>query len=377
MQHYIPCLLFIVVCTTTIYGQSLNDTTAAYIAHYPKPGKVEDFHPVFHFSPINQDTTLICWSFATTSFIESEMKRLGIEPIRLSVIYPVYYTFIEKTRRFIATHGTSRFNAGDLFTGVFTTVQKYGAVPASAYSGQTRSSLTYNHNSMYEELNGLMEKVKTDSLWDEAMVLPSVREILDRHLGAPPQEFIYNGIHYTPKSFCSEVVRLPWDEYMKVQSFMYAPYFQYSQLRVPDNWTLDSTYYNVPLDLFYQSITNAIANGYSLAFDADNSEPEYEYGKGAVVVPEWDIPQHNITPEARQFRFDNNSTTDDHLMHIIGYVRNGNDDWFLVKDSWRTAYQGSHSGYLFVHGSYIKLKALSFMIHRSAIPDIQKNIGNK
>jgi bleomycin hydrolase len=366
--------LIIAVWSPVIFAQSLNDTTAAYIAQYPQPQKVEDFHSVVHFSPVNQDTTFICWSFATTSFIESEMSRLGLASVRLSVIYPVYYAFIEKARRFIATHGASRFNAGDLFTGVFTTVQKYGEVPASVYSGQTRSCTTRNHEVLYSELDSLMKRVKTESLWDEATVLPLVRGILDHHLGAPPEEFTYNGIRYTPRSFCADVVKIPWDEYIKVQSFMYTPFFHYSRLRVPDNWALDSTYYNIPLDLFCQSIRQALTSGYSVAFDADISEPEYEYGKGVVMIPEWDIPKDKITPEARQFRFDNNSTMDDHLMHIIGYTRQGNDDWFLVKDSWRTAYQGNHPGYMFVHGSYLELKALSFMVHRDAIPDIGKSI---
>lgn len=383
MSYYRFFYLFVIilsissVISTTVDAQSLNDSTSAFIERYPQPLSVQEFNQVFHFPPVNQDTTLICWSFATTSFIESEMKRLGLEPVRLSVIYPVYYVFIEKAKRFIATRGTSRFNAGDLFTGVFTTIQKYGAIPASIYNGQTRSCPTFNHDSLYQELDLLMKKIKDDTLWDEAAVLPRVREILDRHLGVPPEEFTYGGIRYTPKSFCARVVRIPWGEYIKVQSFMDAPFFRYSRLRVPDNWALDSTYYNVPLDLFYRSIRQAVISGYSVAFDADISEPEYENGKGAVVVPAWDIPQEDISQYARQFRFDNGSTTDDHLMHIIGYAQIRNDDWFLVKDSWRTAYRGSHPGYMFFHGSYIQLKALSFMVHREAIPDIWKTIEYK
>jgi bleomycin hydrolase len=57
-------------------------------------------------------------------------------------------------------------------------------------------------------------------------------------------------------------------------------------------------------------------------------------------------------------------------MHIVGFTENAGQDWFLVKDSWRTAWEGNEAGYYFFHGDYIKLKALAYMVHKEAVPAI-------
>ncbi len=348
-------------------AQSLRERITKEIKTYPQPSSVREFNPVFHFPPVNQDTTLICWSFATTSFIESEMKRLGLTPVKLSVVYPEYCVFLEKAGEFIATRGASRFAPGDLFTGVFSILPRYGALPEESYRGSVHSCKTLNQDLLYRELDEYMQSIRRRADWDSLAIMTQVRAILDRHLGAPPAEFEYRGTKYTPLSFVNNVVRIPWKEYIKVQSFLYAPFGAFSRLRVPDNWSGDTSYFNIPLDAFYTSLVSAIRAGYSVACDADISEPEYDAATGSVMVPASDLPRAAISQEAREFRFEDGSTQDDHLVHIVGYTRMGDDDWFLVKDSWRTAYATPHPGYLFVHGSYVKLKVLSFLVHQSAL----------
>ena len=193
-------------------------------------------------------------------------------------------------------------------------------------------------------------------------------------MGVPPQSFEHKGKIYTPRSFLKEVVRLSWNDYILVTSFTYAPFYEYIELKVPDNWAHYDTYFNVPLDLFYDSIKNAIKNGYSIAFNSDTGEPGRIGKKDIVFVPEFDISSKHITQEAREFRYRNGSTTDDHLMHIVGHKRKRGNDWFLVKDSWRTAWEGQYPGYYFFHEDYLKLKALAFFVHKDAVPDIIKKI---
>ena len=77
-----------------------------------------------------------------------------------------------------------------------------------------------------------------------------------------------------------------------------------------------------------------------------------------------------ITEEARQFRFNNGTTTDDHGLHIVGYVEKDGKDWFLVKDSWSSAYNSTHPGYYFFHEDYVKLKMLGCSVHKDAVRDI-------
>ena len=63
-------------------------------------------------------------------------------------------------------------------------------------------------------------------------------------------------------------------------------------------------------------------------------------------------------------------TTHDHLMHIVGFSQFNGEEWFLVKDSWRDAWEGQFKGYFFYHSDYAKLKILAFMVHKDGIPGI-------
>ncbi len=340
-----------------------------------KPNSIKDFEIPFHFPPHNQDTTNACWSFATTSFLESEMKRLNLEPVKLSMMYAVYFSFIEKARYFIETKGTSRFAGGDLFSGVLETIKQYGMIPHSAYDKDARGLKTFNHILLEKELSGLMQRLKTLELWDEDIAVAKVRQILDRHLGAPPKSFMYAGKKYTPLSFTKKILRLPWDDYIILTSFAYVPFNQFIKLDVPDNWARREIFFNVPLDVFYNSFIQSLQNGYTVAFDSDTGEPGRMGTEDAVFLPKYDLPGKYINQAAREFRFKNGSTTDDHLMHALAYKKVSGQDWFLIKDSWRTAWLGSEKGYYFFHGDYLKLKMLAFLVHKDAVLQIAKKAG--
>lgn len=367
---YFLVLMILILGASISFAQNIDEYAQTYLKKIHKPGSVEEFNPLFHLPPVNQDTTNACWSFATLSFLESEMQRLGRQPVKLSVMFPFFHVYVEKARYFVQTRGKSRFAPGDLFSGVVDMIRKYGIVPEEAYRGETRSCKTRNHTALEAELDTFMRRVKEYELWDEEFVLQKVRKILYKYLGVPPQEFVFNGKTYSPKSFSEEVVRLPWDDYLILTSFLYSPFGQFIELKVPDNWSHQKVYFNVPLDTWYSALKSAVKNGFSVAFDSDTGEPGRIGKYDACFVPEWDIPGRYISQQAREFRFKNGSTTDDHLMHIIGYKRIRGNDWFLVKDSWRTAWQGRHKGYYFFHGDYLRLKALAFMVHKDAVPGI-------
>jgi len=182
--------------TTFLKDEALKD-----LKSLNKPNSIADFEIPFHFPPHNQDTTNSCWSFATTSFLESEMKRLNLKPVKLSMVYAAYFSFVEKARHFMATKGESRFAGGDLFSGVLETINKYGMVPYAAYDTDARGLKTFNHIVLEKELTELMQQLKTLQLWDEEIVVSKVRHILDQHLGCPPESFQYAGRKYSPKTF--------------------------------------------------------------------------------------------------------------------------------------------------------------------------------
>ena len=76
-------------------------------------------------------------------------------------------------------------------------------------------------------------------------------------------------------------------------------------------------------------------------------------------------------------RFNNGTTTDDHLAQIVGYKKFGQEEWFLVRDSLPTSWEGPHKGYVFFHASYVKLKVLAFLVHRDGVPAIKKMLPEK
>lgn len=362
--------LLLILYPLFVVAQSYEQELLQDLEKIEIPANIESFAPLFHFKPINQDTTSVCWSFATLSFIETEAKRIGFKPVRLAMMFPPYYAFIEKARYFVQQKGNSRFEPGDLFNTVVDVIRKYGIVPLEVYPGKTNPAERYNHDALYAELRELMNNVKATERWDESSVVADVKKILDKYLGKPPEEFTYSGKSFTPHTFAGEYLALPWDDYILITSFMYAPYHQFISLEVPDNWHNYDRYYNVELDEFYRSLISAVSAGYSAAIDGDIGEPG-RYGPLDIsVIPMFDIPPGSIDQAAREYRFQKGITEDDHLMHIVGYQRLNGEDWFLVKDSWRDAWQGSLEGYFMYRGDFVKLKVLACMVHKDAVPSL-------
>jgi len=342
---------------------------------YTIPQEVVELRPRFHFAPVNQDTTNACWSFSTLSFIESELQRINGQSIKLAVMFPVYYGFIEKAKKYVQSRGESRFSAGDLFTTVTEVIRSYGIVPEEVYRGQVVEHPTHNHTQMENEIKDLKMRIIKDDNWNEETILEEVKSILDKHLGEPPVSFFFRGDTLTPLTFAEKYVNLPWDDYLLITSFSYDPFDSFIELAVPDNWRGVDRYFNVSLDLFYSAMKSALNNGFSIAIDGDIKEPGRIGDLDICIIPDYDIPGSYINQEARDYRFDKGVTEDDHLMHIVGFGEVGGEDWFLVKDSWRDAYEGKHKGYFFYHKDYVKLKILAYMVHKDGVPDITERIS--
>jgi bleomycin hydrolase len=365
------CLLLTLGFALPVFGETpgLREEIYANLAKIPHPTNAAAFHCASALPAMNQGKTFICWSFATSSFVESEMARLKLEPVRLSVIYPLYYGYLEKARLFIQTKGESRFAPGDLFTGVPDLWQKYGAVPVSAYERFT-NGMNLNQTNLYDQLDDLMAEVKRSDRWDEGQTLSKVKKLLNRYLGEPPKNFSFKGKTYTPLSFLREVVRLPWNEYVMVTSFENAPFNTFAELQVPDNWHHNTNFFNVPLPLFYDSLKGAVRSGYTVAVSADTSEPSYKITGHYCFVPDFDIAPAKIDQHARELRFFDGSTTDDHAIHIVGWADAGGEDWFIAKDSSKSAWRDGNQGEMFLHSSYVKLKVLAFIVHRDGVPEL-------
>ena len=332
------------------------------------PQSLDEFTIVEAENPISQGNTGTCWCFSTTSFYESEILRITGKTINLSELYPVYFEYIEKAKGYISTRGKTHLGEGSETNAVQRMMDWYGIVPAEAYEGKPRDQTYYNHEKMFGEFEAYLKNCKRINFWDEAAIISNIKSILNHYMGAPPTSFKYNGKSYTPKSFLKNVTKLEPSNYVDFMSLMQKPYWSQEEYKVPDNWWKSDAYYNIPLDEFMFAVKNAIENGYSISIGGDVSESGYSSTHDVAMVPSYDIPSEFIDENARQFRFSNGTTTDDHAIHLIGYkIDKTGDWWFLIKDSGSGARNGNFPGYYFYHEDFVKLKMMTFTIHKDAV----------
>jgi len=167
------------------------------------------------------------------------------------------------------------------------------------------------------------------------------------------------------------------EDYVTITSFTHQPYYSNFILNIPDNFS-NGDFYNVPLDEMINIINHALKNGFSIELDCDVSEKTFSSKHGIAVIPEDTSqnallnvgPEKAITADYRQQEFENYNTTDDHLMHITGMLEDQNGTvYYKVKNSWGSdSARVARDGYIYMSESYMRLKTISVMIHKDAVP---------
>ncbi|MFY0712185.1 aminopeptidase [Seonamhaeicola sp. NFXS20] len=327
---------------------------------------------------ISQGRTGTCWSFSSTSFLESEIIRLTGKQIDLSEMYTVRNTYPEKAKNFVMRQGKAQFSEGGLAHDVLNSVAAHGLVPNSAFSGLFENETNHNHAELVAVLRSMVETYasnpgkKLSKKWDDA-----IDAVLSVYLGSNPETFKYEGKTYTPMSFL-EMTTLNPSDYVSITSFTHKPFYTSFILNIPDNWS-NGSFYNVPLNEFIQIIDYALENGFTVDLDCDVSERTFSSKHGLAVIPqqtennqkalEGIYPEKNITQVYRQEEFENFTTTDDHLMHITGMLKDQNGTkYYKVKNSWGTdANRNANGGYVYFSESYMRLKAISITVHKDAV----------
>jgi bleomycin hydrolase len=340
------------------------------------PNKVSLYQQEWRLPPVSQGNTNTCWCFSATSFFESEVHRLTGQDIKLSEMFTVYWEYVERAKRFVAERGNSAFGEGSEANAVTREFKKYGIVPKEVYTGMEPGRKFYTHEKMFSELEHYMQNVKNTNTWDEEQVVATVKSILNHYMGVPPESFEWKGARYTPKEFLTSYLKLQMDDYVDVLSYLQRPFWQQVEYEVPDNWWHSKDYYNVPLEDYMNAIKNAIKNHYTIAIGGDVSEAGFSRDAQAAIIPTFDIPPADIDDNARQFRFSNHTTEDDHGMHLVGYYEKDGQDWYLIKDSGAGSRNNDEAapefGYYFFRGDYVKLKMMDFLVHKDAVKDLLK-----
>ena len=341
---------------------------------FDPPHATQEFTSYWHNPPISQAVSGMCWCFSTTSFFESEIFRIHKKRIKLSELYTVYWEYVEKVKGYILARGKQEFGEGSESNAVIRIWKKYGIVPASAYTGLLNGRPFHDHSKMFAEIDVYLRSIKTSNAWDVEAGERVVKAILNNYIGTPPGSISVEGKEMTPKEYLDRVVRLDLDDYVDLLSLSDRPYYQWTEFDVADNWWHSKAYFNVPLSDFMSAIKNAVRSGYTVEIGGDVSEPGIYGHAGIAVVPSFDIPSRYIDESARIFRYRNGTTGDDHGIHIVGYLEKDGKDWFLVKDSGSGSRNNSHPGYYFYHEDFVKLKMLSIMLPKSAVPGIVSKI---
>ncbi|MCO5255609.1 MAG: hypothetical protein M9926_02530 [Lentimicrobium sp.] len=334
------------------------------------------FTTAWHIEPVSQGNTNTCWSFSAISMLESEIYRLTRQEIKLSEMFIAYHEYLERARLFVESRGEIYIGEGSEMNAVIRVMNKEGILPWSAYSGLKPGQKFHSHDKLFEEVRAYLNGVKAANAWDKETVVATVKSILDHYIGTPPETVTINGKAYSPRQYLKEVVRINPADYVDVLSIMQQPYWRQVEFEVPDNWWHDRSYYNVPLDDFMKVLKKALKQGYTVSLAGDVSEAGFMAREAnAAMVPEFDIPSVAIDENARQFRFSNGTTTDDHGMHVTGFYEKDGATWFLLKDSGAGSRTGGpennrNFGYYFFHEDYVKLKMMTFLVHRDAIKDL-------
>jgi len=325
--------------------------------------------------PVSQGITGTCWCFSTTSFFESEAARKGHPDIQLSEIYTVYWEYVEKAKEFVRTRGKSVFDEGSETNAVQRSLAKYGAVPLEAYSGIMPGQPFHDHSKMIAEMRDYLNGVKERSAWNTEAVTGTIREIMEHHIGAPPTSVTWQGKKLSPQAFLKDIAGIVPDEYVTFMSLKSDPYWTNAEYKVGDNWWHSADYYNVPLADYSALVKSSLKQGYSVSIGGDVSESGIDSRLGLMMVPSYDIPSSYIDENARLLRFLNGATTDDHAMHIVGYVERSNGTWYLVKDSGAGGHGNpDHNGYWYMHEDYIKLKMMTATVHKGAVKELLQKI---
>lgn len=349
----------------------------------------------FQFTPVvnlettsvkNQGSSGTCWSYSGNSFLETEMIRMGKQPVDLAEIYTARCTYIEKAINYVRMHGNLGWGDGGELHDVVNIYKKYGALPQEVYDGLNYGTDINRFGEMQTALKGFLDGIvqnkngKLTPNWIKAFTAA-----LDSYLGEVPEEFEYKGKTYSPQSFAKEVVGVKADDYIEMVSYSDQPLYENVFMAVPDNWSFD-TAYNVSMDDITATIDNALKKGYSVGWATDVSEKYFSWKNGIAYLPETDYSQMSsderqamfsgpkqemkATPEMRQQAFDDYTTTDDHAMQIVGIVKDQNEkEYYIVKNSWGIS--NDYNGYLYVTKEFVKYKTTALMLHKDGVP---KNI---
>lgn len=321
----------------------------------------------------NQQRTGTCWSFATVSLIESELQRLGKGNIDLSEMHIVRNIYADKAMNYIMRQGKANFSQGSLSHDLIRMIDKVGVVPQSVYSGLREGESVYNHSEMESGMKGYLDGISKSKQLSPKW-LDGLSAIMDVYMGSCPATFDVDGVTYTPQSYAKHLEINP-DAYKSYTSFTHHPFGEEFILEIPDNYS-NGAFINIPIEDLKSIVDNALKQGMTVAWDGDVSEKGFSAKEGIAILPTepdredlYSKPgkEMKVTQADRQAAFMSYSTTDDHLMHLIGTAKDQKGTkYYIIKNSWGPI--SPYKGYIYMSESYFMMKTVAIMVHQDGVP---------
>ena len=302
-------------------------------------------------------------------------------------MYIVRNTYEQKAWNYVMRQGYIRLSEGGLAHDVIDAIKDGGLVPQSEFIDIFGEIKVYNHTELVPKIKTILDAyIKNDVNSEYPNWKDSIASLLDKTVGKKPKIFTYENQDFTPKSF-AEYVKIVPEDYVSLTSFTHEDYYSDFVLNIPDNFSSGS-FYNLPLDVFIKTINDALINGYSISLDIDVSEKTFSSKHGVAVLPKnvnenekaliEIVSEKDVTAGYRQEEFENYNTTDDHLMHITGLLKDQNGTvYYKVKNSWGgDSERVGNGGYVNISESFFKLKTISVLLHKDALDKkLQTKLG--
>lgn len=320
----------------------------------------------------SQGSTGTCWCYATASFIEAELIRKNKGTHQFSEMFVAKNIYRAKAENYLLRQGKAQFSEGALAHDFLNAIEKHGLVPEAVYDGLSDGQKRHDHGEMASVLTGMLDALNERSTLSDHWQ-PALDGVLDAYLGSSPERFDYQGRSYSPLELSKEL-GYNRDDYVSLTSFTHHPFGKSFVLEIPDNFS-NGSFLNLPIDDLVQTIDKAIANGYSVAWDGDVSETGFSSSQGLAVLPakpsREDLYKHigeerTVTQADRQKTFMSHSTTDDHLMHLIGISRDAaGNKYYVIKNSWGET--GPYKGYLHMSEAYVRAKTIAIIVNKDVV----------
>lgn len=379
-------------------------------AHAEKKDSVIPNKPVFTVIKKNPITSIkdqnrsgTCWDYSTLSYFESEILKATGKTYDLCESFVANKTYMDRAIQVVRLHGDCQFAEGGSTYDPLYCLEHYGICPENAmpFPGTLYGDSLNNFGEFFSVMTPYVESVAKSSLKKiSSQWKVGLQGILDAYLGKCPEQFIYEGKTYTPKTFAASL-GLDWNNYVSFTSFSHHPFWTQFAVEVQDNWRNPLTW-NVPIDDLQKILDNAIMNGYTIAWGGDVSEEGFTRKGLAYNVDEkklenmkgsdmarWlkltpakkksivdslgvNVPEVVPTQKQRQERFDDWELTDDHGMLIFGIAKDQNGkEYYMVKNSWGKS--GDYDGIWYMTKNFIIANTMDFMVNKNAVPkDIRK-----